>query len=264
MHKTLFSPSMIETFRSCKRAYELAFLNYSSGNSKTTAGVILKRFVLRALAEINRGRLVTVNHVQKYMGQHWPVERMNEQIGDREAGIRAFLFAYKSLTRYVTQPYLPDGAEAVAIALKVRARIAHVRVYVEDTMDLVLWYPNERKLEIVDFQLKPLKQFDPAWPLPSHLITHYLGERLKTRWPFEKLVMTQLRIGVEGYQTVSATLDESIFRLHWSELVSTLEEMKVAKPENAKCCAGHEQGLCQQCQAVLPVVESSAVYRLSA
>jgi len=258
---------MIETFRSCKRAYELAFLKYTNGGGKTTASVICKKFVLRALAEINRNRLTTVNQVQKYMGQNWPVEKLNEQIGEKEVGIRAFLFAYKSLLKYVTVPYRPRGAEVMAVALKARARIAHVRVYVEDTLDLVLWYPQERRLEIVDFQLQPLKPFNPAWPSESLLVKYYLAERLKTRWPFEKLSLTQFRVGTQDFQPVTVNLEESIFRLHWNELIATLDSMKETKSVSSESCPNNAKGTCSHCQSLIAGGESAAKvasFRLSA
>src|SRR5262245_60113747 len=140
MHRTLFTPSMIETFRLCKRAYELAFVRYANRSYQMRPSVLCKQFVLRALADINRGKMVSVHQVQKFMGQHWPIDKLNDQAGEKDNATKAFLYAYKTLNRYVSNPYKPNGAEVVAVALKVRARIAHVRVYVEDTIDLVLWY----------------------------------------------------------------------------------------------------------------------------
>ncbi len=246
MHRTLFTPAMIETFRSCKKAYELASIKFTNGGAPVRASVICKKFILRALAEINRGKLDTVNQVQKYMGQNWPVEKLEDQIGEKEKATRAFLFAYKSLIKYVSKPYKPRDAQVVAVALKVRARIAHVRVYVEDTLDMVLWHPSEKRLEIVDFQLQPLKPFDPAWPSSSVLVKYYLAEKLKTRWPFEKLTMTSYRVGTQDFHPISINLEESMYRLHWSELVKTLDEMKEDKSES-KTCVLHAKGSCQYC-----------------
>jgi hypothetical protein len=257
---------MIETFNSCKKAYQIAFEKFSNGPTQATPSVICKKFMLRTLSEINRGRLSTVNQVQKYMGQHWPVEKLEEQVTQKDKTTRAFLFAYKSLIRYVGRPYCPADSYVVSVALKVRARIAHVRVYVEDTMDLVLWYPDEKRLEIVDFQLHPLKPVDPSWPSPALLVKYFLAEKLKTRWPFEKLTITQYRIGVQDYQPLSINLEESLFRVHWDELVKTIDEMK-ERSAHPLTCAMDEKGSCAHCQALtapVNVSEEPDLFRLSA
>jgi hypothetical protein len=256
---------MIETFNSCKKAYQLAFEKFSNGPTKATPAVICKKFMLRTLSEINRGRLVTVNQVQKYMGQHWPAEKLEEQVTEKDKTTRAFLFAYKSLIKYVGRPYAPPDSYVVSVALKVRARIAHVRVYVEDTMDLVLYYPNEQRLEIVDFQLHPLKPVDPSWPTSALLVKYFLAEKLKTRWPFEKLTITQYRVGVQDYQPLSINLEESLFRLHWDELVKTIDEMK-ERSNHPASCALDEKGSCAHCQALTGLVNESSedLFRLSA
>ncbi len=236
MDRTLLSPSMIETFRVCRRAYQLAFLK--AGERIEPTGSILKRFLLKALAEINRGRVTTVNQVQKFTGHHWPVDKI-----DAEDGVRAFLFAYKALTNYVLKPYKPEGAQVVAVSLKVRARVPHDRVYLEDTFDLILWYPHEKRLEFCDFHLNPLKPFNPAWPSASMLVKQFLAERLKTRWPFEKISLTFLRLGVQGVMPATFELDESLYRLHWPELLKTIEAMK--DPEDF---APHVSDLCRRCE----------------
>ena len=242
MHKTLFTSSMVETFRTCKRAYRLASMQYRDGSAKAHLKSICKRFILKGLADINRGKLTTVNQVQKFMGQSWPADKLSVYIEDKDKATRAFLFAYKTLTRYVGKPYKPEGAETVAAALRVRARVPHVRVYVEDTIDMILWYPEERRLEMVDYQVRQLPHFDPLWPSPEALIKQFLADKLKMRWPFEKLTLTFIRVGVEDYQPISITLDEAIFRLHWSELVQTLEEMKTAQEPYGSC-----ETDCQHC-----------------
>jgi len=257
---------MIETFNSCRKAYQVAFEKFSNGPTQATASVICKKFMLRTLAEINRSRLCTVNQVQKYMGQHWPVEKLEEQVTEKDKTTRAFLFAYKSLIKYVGKPYCPADSYVVSVALKVRARIAHVRVYVEDTMDLVLWYPEEKRLEIVDFQLHPLKPVDPSWPSPALLVKYFLAEKLKTRWPFEKLTITQYRVGLQDYQPLCLNLEESLFRVHWDELVKTIDEMKAGTTEPSPC-ALDEKGACSHCQTLSSQVHESEeplLFRLSA
>jgi hypothetical protein len=186
---------------------------------------------MRALADINRGRVTSVTHIQKHLGQHWPVDVLTDEVADPENATRAFLFAYKTLTNYIGQPYKPKGANIVACALKVRARIAHVRVFIEDTLDMVLYYPKERRLEIVDFQIQPIKPFDPLWPSASVITKHYLAERLKSRWDFDKLTLTTYRVGTKDYPPQSISLNESIYRVHWLEMIKVLDEMKEPAPK---------------------------------
>ncbi len=263
MHRTLFTPSMIDTFRSCRRAYELAFAKFSIGFRSGSLAGECKRFILKAISEINKEKLANTQQVQKYMGQGWPLERSEEESPEREMATRAFLFAFKSLIRYVNKPYKPNGAEIAAVGLKVRARVAHVRVYVEDTFDLVLWHPNEKRLELVNFQMQPIKPVNPAWPSVSFLVKAYLAERLKVRWPFEKLSITTYRIGTQEYPAMTVLVDEPLYRAHWDELAKTLEEMKQA-PANPQPCSSAT--LCKYCAALkrASVFESAASYEPSA
>jgi hypothetical protein len=248
MHRTLFSPTMIETFRACDRAYQLAFMNEATGLAHERLGVICKQFILRAVAQINRGKLRTASEVQKYMGQYWPSDKLNGSYYDKDAIAKAFFFVYKTLLRYVASPYTPAGATAVGSALKVRARVPHVRVYIEDTLDLVLWYPETAKLELVDFQIQPIKAFDPAWPTSSVLIKKFLAEKLQTRWPFEELAITRQRIGTEDFASVSLNIEETTYRLHWDELVKNLEQMRELENSggSSQILAKHEN--CRYCQ----------------
>lgn len=238
MDRTLFTPPMIETFRVCRRAYRLAYTQGGEAeNARSSA--ICKKFILKALAEINRGRIVTVNQVQKFLGQHWPVEKIRQ-----EDCVKAFLFAYKTLTNYVVKRYRPDGAEVAAVNLKVRARLTNDRVYLEDTFDLVLWHRGERRLEFVDYHLHPLKSFDQSWPSPSILVKHFLAERLRSRFPFEKLTLTFCRVSPQGFTTTSLQLDEAICRAHWPQVLETIEEMKQAEHEVS---AVAQACLCKRC-----------------
>jgi hypothetical protein len=140
---------------------------------------------------------------------------------------------------------------------------------VEDTLDLVLWHPDEKRLEIVDFQLQPLKPFDPAWPSSSVLVKYYLAEKLKTRWQFEKLTLTTYRVGTQSFQPICINVEESIYKLHWAELVKTLDEMKDEKSENSTC-ALHAKGSCRYCNNLVSEtvndkpVDVDASFRLSA
>lgn len=265
MHRTLFSPAMVESFRACKRAYALAYLRFSSGAVSGSLTGACKRFVLKALAEINKGKLSTVHQVQKYMGQGWPLDKVGEDSSEKEMCTRAFLFAFKALTRYVAKPYRPDGAEIVSVALKARARVAHVRVYVEDTIDLVLWHQADKRLELVNFQMQPLKPNNPAWPTASSLIKAHLAERLKIRWPYEKLSITTYRVGSQDYAPSIINVDESLYRLHWEELTKTLEEMKQPPARDTECSV-QPKNSCRQCDALSrsSVSESATLYAINA
>ena len=248
MHRTLFSPTMIETFRTCRRAYDLAFIQGAAEKNPERLAVICKHFILRALAQINKGKITTITQVQKYMGQYWPLEAVTAVGREKDQATRAFLHVYKTLLHYVDNPYKPEGAQVVGAALKVRARVPHVRVYVEDTLDLVLWYPERRQLEFVDFQIQQTKAFDPAWPSAELLVKKFLADRLKTRWPFEWLAITSQRVGASEYAPVNLNIEETTFRLHWRELVHNLEQLKEFESSEYKDYGSHPQGSCRHCQ----------------
>ena len=226
MDRTLFTPAMLETFRACKRAYKLAFQNQSGESGRVSPSAICKRFVLRGLADVNRGKVTNPSQVQKFMGQHWPLDKLHDQPGGKDSATRAFLYAYKTLLRYVANPYKPKGAEVVAVATKVRARVPGQRLYLEDVFDLILWYPEEKRLELVIFHLKTLRKSDPSWPTPATLVRQHLAERLKVRWPYEKLTLTMAKVGPSESKDVSINLEDSLYRIHWPEIVKNLEEMK--------------------------------------
>jgi hypothetical protein len=233
MDRTLFTPAMLETFRACKRAYQLAFQTQSSGEGKASPSAICKRFVLRGLAEINRGRITNPSQVQKFMGQNWPLDQLHDQPGGKDSATRAFLFAYKTLLRYVASPYRKPGSEVVAVATKVRARVPGQRLYLEDVFDLILWYPTEKRLELVIFHLKPLRHSDPSWPAPATLVRQHLADRLKVRWPFEKLTLTMVKVGPSEAKEQTINLEDSLYRLHWPEILTNLDEMKDLAPVEA-------------------------------
>jgi len=225
MDRTLFTPAMLETFRACKRAYKLAF--QSMGESgRVSPSATCKRFVLRGLADVNRGKVANPSQVRKFMGQYWPLDKLHDQPGGKDSATRAFLYAYKTLLRYVANPYKPKGAEVVAVATKVRARVPGQRLYLEDVFDLILWYPEEKRLELVIFHVKALRKNDPSWPSPSTLVRQHLADRLKVRWPFEKLTLTMVKVGPTESKDVSIDLEDSLYRIHWPEVVKSLEEMK--------------------------------------
>jgi hypothetical protein len=245
MDRTLFSPAMLEAFRACKRAYLLAYGQANVASRAASASAICKRFILRGLCQINRGIISNPSQLQKFMGQFWPIDKLSDQPGGKDSATRAFLYAYKTLLHYSNSPYQPPGSQVAAAALKVRARVPNWRIYIEDVFDLVLWYPEEKKLEIVLFQLKPVRGQAAHWPSPSTLVRQHLAERLKVRWPFEKLVLTLIKVGPGEMKETSTTLEEAVYRLHWPEIVKSLEEMKdltEVKP--------HEDGLCPTCSAI--------------
>jgi hypothetical protein len=236
---------MIETFKTCSRAYNLAFLRGMSSPDKL--GVVCKQFILRTLAEINKGKLATVPQVQKYMGANWPLEKATNG-HEKENLTKAFLFTYKTLTKYVTNPYAPANAKVVGVALKVRARVPHLRVYLEETLDLVLWYPDERKLELIDFQIQPVKACDPSWPTPSTLVKRFLAERLKTRWPFETLSLVTQRVGSQDFAPLPVKIDETTYRLHWLDIVTALEQMKIFESRDLPEDLTEHTKSCRYCQ----------------
>ncbi|MBX9877922.1 MAG: hypothetical protein K2Y22_05640 [Candidatus Obscuribacterales bacterium] len=236
MERTLFTPAMIETFKVCRKAYWMAYESLITGRKVASGDKTVKSFLLRAIAEINRGKVANMHQLLKFMGQHWPADEMSN---DRAA--KAFLYTHKTLSQYLLNGYKPAGAQIVGINLKVRARIGSLRVYLEDTFDLILYYPSQRRLELVDFHLKPLKPFDPAWPSSSMLVKQYLAEKLRCRWPFDKVSMTFVQIGSPERQTVTIPMEESTFRLHWPDLLKTLSEMK--EPEHYDCA----RQTCKRC-----------------
>jgi hypothetical protein len=248
MDRTLFTSAMIETFRVCKRAYELAFLKSRQG-ANLKLSTLCKRFLLKAVAEVNRGRIKTLNEAQRFIGQHWNSLKIENDASEelQTKSIQAFRFAYRALTSYVSNPYRPEGAETVAVNTTLRARVPHAAVYVEDVFDLILFHPAEKTLEIVDYHLNPLKALDAAWPAPSLLIKQFLCEKLRTRLPFERIRMTFVHIQSQGQKLKSIELDESVFRLHWPGVVETLNEMKSASEFPA-----HKGEVCKRCEVLSP------------
>jgi hypothetical protein len=245
MDRTLFTPPMIETFRVCRRAYQMAFLAGRQPNKEPIRlSTLCKRFLLRALSEINRARITSMPAVQKYLGQNWPSEKLaaEDDLQGQERSIQAFRFVYRILSNYIANPYKPKGAEVCGVSLKVRARVPHTKAYLEDTFDLILWHPERRTLELVDFHLSPLKPFDPAWPAPTLLVRHFLAQRLKVRWPFEKLVFTFCQLHTDGLTPISIELDEAVTRLHWPELLKTINDMKSEEE-----FAPHRSAMCKRC-----------------
>jgi hypothetical protein len=238
---------MIETFRTCRHAYDLAFLK-GEFESPERLSVVCKHFILRALAQVHKGKITNISQMQKYLGQNWPADKVSEVTQDKDSAARAFLFVYKTLLRYVINPSIPTGARVVGAALKVRARVPHVRVYVEDTLDLVLWYPDKLKIEFVDFQIQAPKAIDPAWPSAELLVKKFLAERLQTRWPFEKLSISSQRVGIDDFAPLKTHLKETTYRLHWLELVKNLEQMKEFEMSDPKDYGTHPQGNCVHCE----------------
>ena len=92
MDRTLFSPTMIDTFRACKRAFTVAFSRYyATGKAHGSLSSLCKSFIRRGVAAINQGKLRNTSQVQIFIGQHWPLAAV-ESLGlggDRVA--RAFL-----------------------------------------------------------------------------------------------------------------------------------------------------------------------------
>ncbi|MDZ4834246.1 MAG: hypothetical protein SGJ27_10755 [Candidatus Melainabacteria bacterium] len=259
MDRTLFSPSMIDTFRACKRAYEVAQSAYSSSAgqpSKRPVASLCRQFLRKGIAEINRGKITNPNEVQTFMGRHWPLEHVEKSGADPDSVARAFLYCYKTLMAYARSPYRPAGAEVVAVALKARSRVAHVRVYLEDTFDLILWYPEKKQLEIVEYQLRSKRHFSASWPTVSALVKRFLCERLRVRWPFETVSLTTVKIGATSATAANTTLDEAVYKLHFDEIVKDLENMKSptdrgqhAPGDNCKFCESLSHRTVQESEA---------------
>ncbi len=249
MDRTLFTPAMIETFRACKRAYELAFLKSHESAVGQKLSTLCKRFLLKAIAEVNRGKIKTVNEAQRFIGQHWNSLKIENDAAEdlQTKSVQAFRFAYRALTAYVARPYKPANTEIVAVNTTMRARVPHAAVYLEDVFDLILWHPEQKVLEVVDYHLNPLKSFDPSWPAPSILIKQFLCEKLRSRLPFETIRLTFVQIQSQGQQINSVDLDETVYRLHWPNIVETLSEMKSATEFPA-----HQGETCKRCEALAP------------
>jgi hypothetical protein len=236
---------MLDAFKACKRAYQLAYSGSGVTSRAASASAICKRFILQGLCQINRGQIANPSQVQKFMGQFWPIDKLSDQPGGKDSATRAFLYAYKTLLHYACAPYLPEGSQVGAVALKVRSRVPNSHVYIEDVFDLVLWHPEQKTLEIVLFHLKPVRGQAVQWPSPSTLVRQHLADRLKVRWPFEKLVLTMIKVAPGEMKESSTTLEESLYRLHWPEIVKSLEEMK-----DLTEIEPHEDGSCAVCQAI--------------
>jgi hypothetical protein len=170
--------------------------------------------------------VTNINQVQIFLGQYWPLEKLERLNPNKDHLARAFLYSYKTLHGYVRKPYLPGASAVAAVALRVRARVPESRVYVEDTFDMVLWNPHTRHLELVEYQTKPIRHVNPLHPPASVLIKQFLCRRLKTRWPFETLALTTIKIGPQAMQRHKVLLDESVFALNWHCVVKDLQLMK--------------------------------------
>jgi hypothetical protein len=82
------------------------------------------------------------------------------------------------------------------------------------------------------------------------------------RWPYEKLQLTFCKISPQGFTQTSYTLDESLYKLHWPDLLKTIEEMKDPgdyQPHKGDHCARCQ--FLQQCIAMPEVEETRQIYR---
>lgn len=235
---------MVDTFRSCRKAYQMAFETFSCDNrAPKSLQALCRQFLRRGLAEINRGRVTNNNQVQIFLGQYWPLEKLERLNPTHDQLAKAFLYSYKTLQSYCRKPYLPGSSEVAAVALRVRARVPESRVYVEDTFDMVLWNPHTRHLELVEFQTRPIRHVNPLEPPASVLVKQFLCERLKVRWRFETLAITTIKVGPQGMQRNKVVLEQSAFAVDWQSVIADLALMKEGvkaephKPgENCKYC----------------------------
>ena len=103
MERTLFSPSMLEAFTACKRAYLLAYSGEGEAGRAAGARALCKKFILRGLGQINKGAITNASQLQKFMGQYWPIDKLSDQPGGKDSATRAFLYAYKTLASLRSQ-----------------------------------------------------------------------------------------------------------------------------------------------------------------
>lgn len=234
MDKTLFLPSMIEAFSLCKRSYIASMKSFENraqrvtGNSNTQGISLLKQFVKKGIAEINRHRVTSSHQVQAFTGEYWPLEQMEKQNLNQDQTTRLFLYSYKLLMSYVRKPYKPQGAQVALVGQKLRAKVPGAKVYLEDTFDLVLWYPDTRTIEIVDFRLRPSSIANLNSASAYILARQFLADKLKSRMHFQNLVMTTCMMGQNSMQVESIKVEDS--NLHsesnWQMIVDSLLEMK--------------------------------------
>jgi hypothetical protein len=89
---------MIEAFSLCRRSYIASmksFQNRTERQSNTNSqGIsLLKQFVKKGIAEINKGRVTTSHHVQAFSGEYWPLEQMENQNFNQDQTTRLFLYS---------------------------------------------------------------------------------------------------------------------------------------------------------------------------
>ena len=115
----------------------------------------------------------------------------------------------------------------------------------EEVFDLVLYYPAEKKLELVIFSLKEPRPSNPAWPTPTELVRQFLAERLQMRYPFEKLLLTTIKVSPQETKVSRKEASKELFALHWPEVVKSLAEMKELSE-----MPSHEEDGCRYCEAI--------------
>ncbi len=232
MDKTLFLPAMIEAFSLCRRSYLSSMKNYQgkgfSKDSKKSSGLSLfKLFVKKGIAEINRGKVINSNQVQIFSGEYWPLEEMEKQNFSQDQTTRLFLYSYKLLMSYVKKPFRPQGSQIAAVGQKIRAKVPGAKVYLEDTFDLILWYPETKTVEIVDFRLKQSSIANLRSARSYILSRQYLADKLKSRLSFENLVMTTCLMNQNSMQTESITVDQDELNGEaWASVIEDLIQMK--------------------------------------
>lgn len=243
MDRTLFFPFMLDTYKACKRAYELARTRLATQPEKRSLASICKQFVRKGVGQINKGKIQNNNHLQLFIGQHWPVDKLEACGFTQDQIARSFLYTYKTLLHYLRCPYIPADAEVVATAQKVRSKVHRAGVYLEDTFDLVLWYPEKQHLEIVDFRLKLPNSILTEDPIPSLLARHFLANKLKVRWPFKTLTVSTVKLTPKALHVSEVELKEETFNNNWDEIVRDLESMK--SPLDLESLTPHEN--CKYC-----------------
>ena len=217
---------LLDTYKACKRAFEIARTRFATQPEQRSLASICKQFVRKGVGQINKGKIQNNNHLQIFIGQHWPVDKLEKCGFTQDQIARSFLYVYKTLLHYLRCPYIPADAEVVATAQKVRTKVHRAGVYIEDTFDLVLWYPEKEHLEIVDFRLKLPQRVVKSDPVPSLLARHFLANKLRVRWPFKTLSVSTIKLTPKALHVNEVELKEETFNNHWDDIVRDLETMK--------------------------------------
>ncbi len=231
MNNNTISTAMIDIFRNCPRAYFLG-LYYAkfSVNENTKPLTTLKKCLLQGIAHINLQNITTLAQVQKYVGKYFPESVYKSRQLTRSQATESFFYVYHCLKNYLNNQYIIDGFEKVGVAAKLKSRVALAQIYLEDTLDLVLWNPKTKTLEVVDFVTKAPRYSDGTWPSLEDLVMTYLSQKLKLHYPYENLIITKYTLCNKMPDDSKAYINQNLmtetqFELHYPQLVQNLIQM---------------------------------------